>query len=390
MYIRKGSYRMEKIGDALRYSSKMPKGSVIFLYFLFCLFTTLAIGLVIAGIVFIPNDDLNLLSWFCFPSSIAMGWIAYEIYRNIKQNKNYEQEVILSENGMEINVTDFKKNKKLQKHIAFNDIYKILIGNFVEDFHEPSHPSKKERYYINTLLLVIMHKDGNHFHRVYSREELNDWLNYFKKNNLPVYYTDYDLRDAFFDQFMYKIDHDFSQIDGIPLEKMFIDFHFGEIGYFNIFPAWKSEKAETLKNIVKRKKTRKAEMYVTVAIFIYSLLMGLFLLPIVPVENETYIILDAHSIIYELFPIILPLIFVFWRKHYLFFMPLIYYAVSVIGTWIGIGIASLITETPAYYMEIAKFHFNFLYMWYGGYLLTLITKLAMYLHEKFRNVHVYK
>lgn len=117
--------------------------------------------------------------------------------------------------------------------------------------------------------------------------------------------------------------------------------------------------------------------------------MGLILLPNVPIENNTYIILNLDSILYEAIPWVIPIFFVFWRKYYIWLMPFVYYVVHVIGLWGGLYIQSLFTNVKVFYQSIAAFSFGLVYLWYIGLFIVLGVKLFYFLYEKYRNrVHV--
>ncbi|ASK63961.1 hypothetical protein CFK37_18255 [Virgibacillus phasianinus] len=370
---------MEEVShEPLLYTNQPQKAAKAFSYIFMLIFGLFALGAIVIGIYWLfLEGDLWIASCFSIPVGLLMGFIAWVAYDQNIREKEIKYEFVLNENGIDETRHYQKKNKVKENHIAFSDMDKILIGNYVNRIINTNGID----FFKFGVLVIVMYKDKYFFQRIFKANELTEWLIRMTDKNVPVYYTPYDLKQAFIDRVHYDVD--FSKIDGIPWEEVEKLPPVEHEMPGNPFKEWQDENIELMKKNVKQKKTSKVDRYVTLAIFIYALFTGAVIMPQLPLEDGTFAMSDLLLLTVLLVNVLIPLVFVYWRSHTKWYMPFIYFIVASAGNCLALLFVILFTNIPLLFGS-ALFTNGMLlvFLWYPALIIMKLAKVVFLFIDK--------
>ncbi|WP_010096117.1 hypothetical protein [Ornithinibacillus scapharcae] len=362
--------------EPLQYSSKMPKTGFYLNLVLAVIFGLLTLALAIATIYwYILGGDFLIPAIFCTFVVIVLVSIPWVSVATINRYVNHVSEFVLHENGIAIKHIHKTKNKVEEKHIGFDEMNKVLIGNLRGKYLN----LHKTSFDILGVLLIIMHQDGNFYQRLYDAEELEDWLLRLKDKGIPIYYTEYDLTIAYDSTASYDVD--FNQIEGIPWdgERLPVPIPLTMNQTSKPYIIWKDEKVEQLKEKDQRRRTKRAEFLVIIMLFLYALFAGAVIMPSVPLlEDNTFEFEEKILLGVVLVNMVIPFLFVYWRKYTKWYMPIVYVLVGSIGNCLSLF---LFSEIPDLYE--AAIIVNLFTLIIGWYPILLIVKICKAIYKLF-------
>ena len=120
--------------EPLRYPSIIRKAEKISLFVFIVLFGVLALGCIVMGIYWVFIGQCQwMFSMIFVPVGLLFSFIVYIFYEQIHRNKMVEYHFEINEKGIDEEWIDKKNHKATQKHIAFDDMHKVLVGNYVDN-----------------------------------------------------------------------------------------------------------------------------------------------------------------------------------------------------------------------------------------------------------------
>src|SRR5690625_6352141 len=87
-----------------------------------------------------------------------------------------------------------------------------------------------------------------------------------------------------------------------------------------------------------------------------SFMIGVFIFPFTPVEDNGALTLTYTMILIMAFMILYPICLVFWRSHTRWYLPILYFIVTAgVGTGIFL-LFSFILNSPVSYIRVGQFY----------------------------------
>ncbi|MUV38819.1 hypothetical protein JNUCC1_02690 [Lentibacillus sp. JNUCC-1] len=208
---------MEKVShEPFQYTNRRQKSEKVFGYIILILFGLGSLGAIFFGVylLFLENDEW-IASCFLIPSGLLLLWIAWIAYVHNVRKKDIIYDYVLYENGVAEEWHDQKGNKVKENQITFGDMDKVLIGNYVDRM-----PGGKGRidYFRFGVLVIVMYQNNYFMQHIFQADELTVWLSRMRDKDISLFYTPYDLKQAFLDRAQFDID--FNNIKGIPWEEV--------------------------------------------------------------------------------------------------------------------------------------------------------------------------
>lgn len=358
----------------LRYTNQPQKPAKTLGYVVLILFGLGSIGALIIGVylLFLGNDYW-IASCFSIPVGLILGWIAWVAYSQNVREKNITHEFLLNENGIDEKWHNKTKNKVKENQIAFGDINKVLIGNYVDRM---IGTEGMRDYFRFGVLVIVMYKNKYFFQRIFKANELTEWLIRMSDKNVPLYYTAYDLKQAFLDYTQFDVD--FSKIEGTPWREIDQAPPVEHEMIQNPFTEWQEEDIEELKKNTTQKQTRKMERYVTAAIFFYALFTGSVIMPQIPLEDGIFAVtFDLFLLTVFLVNLLIPVVFVYWRSYTKWYMPFSYFLVASAGNCLVLFLVHLFSSVPPLYGAALFTNVMLLiFLWYPTLIIMKIAKVV--------------
>ncbi|SES90882.1 hypothetical protein SAMN05216389_103140 [Oceanobacillus limi] len=333
---------MEKVSyEPLTYTNVLnDKGRRLF-YVIFSVCVMMAIFFLVLGIYLVAIDPnvWGLLFLFIF-MAVAMGIVASFFYPKRRQVYHYE----LNDSGLHQYWENTKTGETYEVHFLFEDIDEVIIGIAANRVHVP----KRRDFYRFDGQLIISSQGRYFMERVYSSEQLNEWVIRLKNHVPNITYTEANLLEALEARAYTEID--FSRIQGTSDDV--VSKHIGKESVRNLFASWlpedMEEKAQAEKEKQLRANTKKAEKQTYLSLLVFSIFMGLFLLPNAPVDEDNFIeITDRILIVYGIY-LFIPVILLFFRSYTKWYNPLLCCLVTAFGLGIGMTVAAFVVEIPSF------------------------------------------
>ncbi|GGA93073.1 hypothetical protein [Ornithinibacillus halotolerans] len=264
-----------------------------------------------------------------------------------------------------------RKTGEINEHvISFDDVDQAVVG--IYPFHYTVEDSPG--YYIYDAVLILASKESIFNKIFHNADELKKWVNHLK-DKVPVTFTDQDFRKAL--EASHYTFVDFTRVEGTHFDV--VSKHIRTESRENIFQPWLPEdikvEFERKKETTKRAQTKKAEKTTTWLLFFYAILSAAILLPGTPIDNEGFIVLtDKILLLYLGVNMLLPFIFVFFRKYAKWYNPVIYLFVVAIGNYIGVLIASFFIDFPSMYYTIVFLNIYNIVLWILAFIFAKISK----------------
>ncbi|WP_066188231.1 hypothetical protein [Gracilibacillus timonensis] len=318
--------------EPITYTNSMEGKSKVPAFITSGIFGVISLAFLIGGIYVVMDSGLwPLLLLFSF-IGLIMGALAFVFYPSKKQTI-YSFE--LDNEGLHQYWENTSKGINDENHIPFENIDHVLIGVFTYRMPVP----QGWNYFRFGSLMIIMHQ-GNYFFRQFeSRDEWQKWMRRIEDKVPLVTYTGYDLSEALRAQAYSEVD--FSEVEGTRQD--IVSEYIGEKSYRNPFQIWMPEE-------VKEEVRSKTERNVLWILFGYALLFGSIIMPNSATDSEG--IVEMTDIIlfgYLGINLLIPCVYVFWRRYTKWYNLLLYAVVVTAGTSIGLFVASLIMEVPSLY-----------------------------------------
>lgn len=358
--------------EPLLYTNQPQTAAKVFSYILMLIFGLPAVAALSIGVYWLfLGNDLWIASIFLIPVGLLLGLIAWVAYDQNIREKEIKYEFVLNEKGIQEKRYYLKKNKIKENHIVFEDMDKVLVGNYVDRM--PGLHTLD--YYKFGVLVIIMYKNNYFFQCIYKADEFNEWLIRLVYKNVPVYYTSYDLKQSFIDQTEYDVD--FSKIIGVPWEDIEtlppIEYEMAS----NPFTEWQDEQIETLKKNAEQKNTSRMDRYVTSAIFLYAFFAGGVIMPQLPLGSDgMFVVSDLWLLAVLLVNLIIPITLVYWRSYTKWYMPLIYFLVASVGNSVALFLVGLLSSVPPLYGSVVLTNVVLLiFLWYPALIIMKIAKM---------------
>ncbi|WP_373893980.1 hypothetical protein ACUL41_02340 [Virgibacillus natechei] len=125
---------MEEVNHKpMHYTNQSKKAAKANGYLLAVIFVLLSAGGIGAGIYWLLLEgDHWIGSFLVIPIGLFMGFIAWIFYDHTMRENIVKYEFVLHEKGIDEKRHYMKKEAVTENHIAFNDMDKVLIGNYVD------------------------------------------------------------------------------------------------------------------------------------------------------------------------------------------------------------------------------------------------------------------
>ncbi|HLR51621.1 MAG TPA: DUF2427 domain-containing protein [Candidatus Avamphibacillus sp.] len=295
------------------------------------------------------------------PITILLGFLAVKLYPDKSLKKIYKHHFELDENGIYEEYIDPETEQVEEKQsIPFSSVHRILVGNFVMEYDTKKRSSKKS--YECSAIMIIEHENGNYLRIFNNMDEFKNWLPRFLDKDCLVVKTEYNLAPAFYE--IDQDDIDFSEITGEPWSADTIYPPIGDKSLKSPFVTWeynKAKQADSLEENQKKAKqkiqrTRKWENRTMLALAAMSFMIGVFIFPFTPVEDNGALTLTYTMILIMAFMILYPICLVFWRSHTRWYLPILYFIVTAgVGTGIFL-LFSFILNSPVSYIRVGQFY----------------------------------
>lgn len=343
-----------KKGNTAAYITSALFGSAAIFFLGFCIYTLL------------HGVWAGLLLLLC---AIVLGFFAV-IFFPTERRVIYSFE--LNETGIVQRWDNRSTGKQEENRIPFEEMDQVLIGMFANRIVMP----RARDFYRFEALLIIMYQGKYFFQRFLSAEDLHEWVIRLE-DRVPIRYTDMDLCEALIAHANVKVD--FSQIEGTAAD--LVSEHIGKESYRNPFSVWMPEKVQeevkANKEAVVKPKTRKAEKLLLAILFGYTLCYALLFFPGMPLDEDGYIeVTDGLLLGYHGVLLLLPVFLVFWRSYTKWYNPILYTFVSMIGSTVGVFLASLVKDFSPLYESIIVLNIVNLIFWLGALIVIKIFKVV--------------
>lgn len=362
---------MEEVShEPMHYTNQSKKAAKVFSYSIMILFGLPGVVAFVVGIYwFFLEGDHWIGSIFIIPTGLLLvyiGWVAYD--HNIRE-KEIKYEFMLHEKGIDEKRHYLKKNTITENHITFDNMDKVLIGNYVDRMIRRNGPD----FFRFGVLVIIMYKNEYFFKRIFKANELSEWLIRLRDKNVPVHYTAYDLKRAYLDSTHYDVD--FSGIEGTNWEEVEVLPPVEHEWTRNPFTVWQDEDIVKLKKKAEKKKTQKVDRYVAGGVFLYALFTGALIMPQLPLDEGIFAVSDLLLLTVMLVNVIIPVVFVYWRGQTKWYMPFIYFLAASAGNCLALLVVSSISDVPPLYGS-ALFTNGMLliFLWYPALIIMKIAK----------------
>lgn len=131
--------------------------------------------------------------------AIATGVGAFYVYYGTNRHKRFLRQFQLHDDRIDEKLTYPKQGKEKKNRITFDQVDRIIVGSFTETSFSVimrilMHLFQPSKYF---SLVIVVYR-GNYFlKKISSQNEMDQWMGKFKRANLPVFFTDYDLSLAY-------------------------------------------------------------------------------------------------------------------------------------------------------------------------------------------------
>lgn len=366
--------------EPVQYSSKESPGQRLFNYIFAIFLVVIFLVFLGFGLYYLANPqitDSGILAAILIPVGIILGALAFVIIYLTNHHQRYEYRFELTEAGIFEEKIYPKKDKVEESQILFEDMTKVLIGNYVE-YVALFKKGQDFSHFKFKALLVVIHKDGVFLRVISDQDDLNLWISRLMDKEIPMYYTDYNLLRAPSDYALYQID--FNEIDAVPWEEVKAPPNIGHSDKDNPYMIWESEDIKKLKSRDKLRKTKKIEKNVLKILFFYAILIGGVFLTQLSLDEHGEIELTGPVFLFVfLVNIFIPIIFVFWRPFTKWYMLFAYYLLVTAGNLIGLGVGSLLLSNPVFTKFIDVISLNIAILFFGWLPGLLIVKVIKFL-----------
>ncbi|MFD1412377.1 hypothetical protein [Oceanobacillus jeddahense] len=305
---------------------------------------------------------------------IGFAFLIFLIIYFIKKMKRYEVDYELNEQGYFQVKRDLRTGTKENIAVPFDSIHEIIVGNNMIDRSQ----YRVVQFYTGAFMVLKYGDNQICFIEFFDNNELYQWIDRFHDKGIPLFQTYHDLRPAYLDA--QKMSADFNQLEGKPWNGKNLPITLGETIQGNPFPPWEpeSEKASDKQkpDMDIREQTKKWEFRTGVVLFIYAVILGFTVMPWQPVDEDNVWVMGSLFILgVFILNILLPIILVFWRSYTKWYLPIVYFAVMLIGHSLPVWFVSLFVDTPPLLLTVFSFDLLvFLFGWIPGFILVKILK----------------
>ena len=226
-----------------------------------------------------------------------------------------------------------EKGKALKSSLSLSDVNQVLIGLYVDEGFIPS----SEILYRVHALIVVFHEKRMYFKRCRRLEEFIYWVDRFEENDCLVRYTTYDLSSAFHAHQYVPVD--FSRVpytdEDVVSSVLGTETTTAEWGEWHCEHTYDEVRELCRAQTVTR--TRIAETFSFVYLFLYNIIIGCFLFPLAPIHSSGIIVFtDMIIVTFVCMNVLVPIVCVFWRRFTRRFLPCMYTFISFCGGFIGV------------------------------------------------------
>ncbi|GAA0606990.1 hypothetical protein GCM10009001_25330 [Virgibacillus siamensis] len=327
-------------------TTEQLKGCLAFFKWLFLL---VAIVLLAIMIFKIDDTDSSGLRILCIIVAAIFGVLALFVHWFSKDGE-VETHFELNETGIHEYAINHKTRKESEYHLLFEDIDKVLIGNYVNHINFPTGQGVDFNRF--GALIILINGAESYFEKAENMDEFNDWVTRLEDKQCPIYFTDYNLAPALRDRSTHYVD--FTKIKGVPWSDITEPPPVGQESRRNPFLTWEHEGELKDPGEKERKEvTRKAEKLSVIALFVYALFAGAVILPGLPLDGEgAYETSSTILFGITMVNILIPSVLVYWRNYTKWRLPLQYLVVAIIGNSIALLIISLVTHADFVFWPI--------------------------------------
>lgn len=267
------------------------------------------------------------------------------------------------------------KGKSLKGSLPFSQVNHVLIGLYVEEGRIPSH----EMLYRVHALIVIVHEGRPYVRRCRNKNELKGWVTCLQENHCRIQYTSYDLRSTLHASKYVPVD--FSRIPRTDTDV--VSTVIGTESTTADWDVWHCEQTyadvQAMIRSLTITRTRVAEVFSFVCLFIYNMVIGCFMFPLMPVHASGGIVFtDTVIVVFLGVNVLIPMGFVFWRRYTRRLLTCIYTGIACSGGLIGVMLSLKITSVPqAVSSLLIIYTFNF-FLWTIGMIGIKLCKMTLW------------
>lgn len=337
-------------------TTEREKGCFAFFTWMFILGAIILLGIM----VFSENDNVRIL---CIVGAVIFGALALFVNWFSKVGQDVEKHFELNETGIHEYAINHKTGKKAEYHLLFEDIDKVLIGNYVNHIEYPSGQGIDFNRF--GALIIIMSGEELYFERVMEMDLFNEWVVRLMDKQCPLYFTEYNLSPALGERSTHYVD--FRKIVGVPWNDVTEPPPVGQESRRNPFLNWEhgGELKDPTENETKEH-AKKAEKITAISLFVYALFAGAVILPGMPLDGEgAYKDNNLILLGVTLVNVLVPSILVYWRKFTKWYLPFKHLLTVTIGNSLALLMISSLTNDAFVFEPILILNLtNLLIGWY--------------------------